>query len=101
MADWLKDTVSEFVDRRVKTGRRDKGDLGGLRAHGQEVVVELKDHARHELGVWIGEADVERGNADALAGVVMFKRRGTTDPGDQYVLMTARDFVAILTGTRP
>lgn len=101
MADWLKAEVSEFIDRRVKTGARDKGDLGNVRAHGQEVVVELKDHARHELGVWIGEADVERGNADALAGVVIFKRRGTNDPGDQYVLMTARDLVALLTGRRP
>lgn len=101
MADYFKATVSEFIDRRVKTGARDKGDLLNVRAHGEEVVVELKNAARHELGVWIAEADVERGNADGLAGVVIFKRRGTTDPGDQYVLMTARDLVALLVGTRP
>lgn len=29
------------------------------------------------------------------------KRRGTTDPGDQFVLMTVRDLVALMTGERP
>ena len=101
IADWLRDNVSEFIDRRAKTGNRDKGDLGGIRAHGQEVVAELKDHARFDLAGWINQADVERGNADALAGVVIFKRRGTADPGDQYALMTVRDLAALLTGRRP
>lgn len=101
IADWLAEHVSEFIDRRAKTGNRDKGDLGGIRAHGQEVIAELKDHARHDLAGWINQADTERGNADALAGLVIFKRRGTTDPGDQYVLMTVRDLAALLTGTRP
>ena len=101
IADWLRDNVSEFIDRRAKTGNRDKGDLGGIRAHGQEVVAELKDHSRFDLAGWITQADIERGNADALAGVVIFKRRGTADPGDQYVLMTVRDLAALLTGERP
>lgn len=102
IADWLRDNVSEFIDRRAKTGSRDKGDLGGIRDQsGKEVVAELKDHARHDLAGWITQADVERGNADALAGLVIFKRRGTADPGDQYVLMTVRDLAALLTGERP
>jgi hypothetical protein len=44
---------------------------------------------------------VERGNDDALIGAVVAKRRGTTDPGDQVVFMTLRDFAALLTGERP
>ena len=50
---------------------------------------------------WIGEADTERGNDDALVGLVIAKRHGTADPGAQYVHMTVRDLAALLTGTRP
>lgn len=101
IADYLKAVVSEFIDRRVKTGAKDRGDLANVRAHGQRVVVECKDSARISIGTWLAEAEVERGNDDALAGVVIFKRTGRGQPADQIVLMTMADFVAILTGRRP
>lgn len=101
VADYLNEHVSPWIDRRVKRGAADRGDIGGLSAHGQKVVVECKDVSRLNLGGWVAEADVERGNDDALAGLVAFKRRGTTDPGDQYVAMTLRDLVALITGSRP
>ena len=41
------------------------------------------------------------GNDDALAGIVVAKRRAVTDPGSQWVLMTLNDLVALLTGSRP
>lgn len=102
IADYLRDHVSEFVDRRVKTGAKDKGDIAGLRHMGQRVVLECKDYGGRILaGTWLREVDVERGNDDALVGAVVVKRRATTDPGDQVVVMTVRDLVALLTGTRP
>jgi hypothetical protein len=48
----------------------------------------------------VDEAEVERGNADAVAGVVIHKRRGKGHALDQYVTMTVRDFVVLLGGTR-
>lgn len=102
IADYLAEHVSEFIDRRVKTGAKDKGDLVNIRAHGERVVVEAKDYGgRFLVGTWLTEADVERGNDDALVGAVVAKRRGTADPGDQVVFMTVRDLVALLTGVRP
>lgn len=101
VADWLATHVSEFIDRRVKTGAADKGDIVNVRSHGQRVVLECKDVAKLSLGPWVKESDVERGNDDAIAGFVVHKRRGTTDPGDQYVTGTLRDLVALLTGDRP
>lgn len=102
IADYLRDHVSEFIDRRVKTGAKDRGDIAGLRAHGQRVTVEAKDYGgRFLIGPWLREVDIERGNDDGLAGVVVIKRRGTTDPGDQVAVMTVRDLVALLTGERP
>lgn len=102
IADYLAAHVSEFIDRRVKTGAKDKGDLAGVRAFGQRVTVEAKDYGgRFLLGPWLREVDIERGNDDAVAGVVVIKRRGCVDPGDQVVAMTVRDLVALLTGVRP
>ncbi len=102
VADYLAEHVDDRIDRRVKTGAKDRGDVGGLRHMGARVVVECKDYGgRLAPGLWIGETDVERRNDDAAVGLVVAKRRGTTDPGDQYVLMTLRDLVALLTGERP
>ena len=89
------------IDRRVKNGNQDRGDIGGVRVHGQRLVIECKDYGGRLMpGPWIGEAEVERGNDDALAGIVIAKRRGTTDPGQQFVLMTVNDLTALLTGNR-
>lgn len=103
IAAYLAIYVDDRIERRAKTGARDRGDLSGVRApSGGRVVVEAKDYGgRLQPGSWIGEAETERGNDDALAGVVVAKRRGVTDPGAQYVLMTVRDLVAVLTGIRP
>lgn len=101
VADYLRTHVSEFVDRRVKTGAKDRGDIANLRTMGERVVVECKDYARLMIGPWLNEAEIERRNDSAMAGVVVAKRVGKGQPGDQIVLMTLRDLVALLTGIRP
>lgn len=101
VANFLADHVDDRIDRRVKTGAADKGDITGLRIHGQRVVIECKDVSRTDLSGWVNETDIERGNDDAVAGFVVHKRRGTTDPGDQYVTGTLRDLIAVMTGARP
>jgi hypothetical protein len=69
---------------------------------GGRVVIEVKDHAgKFTPGPWIAEAEVERLNDDGLVGLVVSKRRGKTDPGEQIVIMTLRDLAALLTGERP
>lgn len=100
IADFLKAALdNEFIDRKVKTGSKDTGDIGGVRAHGQRIVLELKDYGgKLNATEWLREAEVERGNDDALAGVVIAKKRGVTDPNDQIVLMDVRNFVALITG---
>lgn len=102
IADVLAKLVDDRIDRRVRTGAKDRGDIAGLRHMGQRVVIECKDYGGQlKPGPWLGEADVERGNDDAMAGLVVAKRRAHGDPLDQYVLMTMRDLVALLTGERP
>jgi len=101
VADYLAVVVDDRIDRRVKTGARDKGDIAGVRVHGQRVVLEAKNTARINLGTWAAEAEVERVNDDALVGLVVHKRHGKGSAGDQWVTMTLADLAALLTGSRP
>lgn len=93
---------SEEVRRLAAGGSNDVGDLGWVYAHGQRVVQECKNRSRLCIPEWLEEAERERGNADALAGVVIAKRRGVGEAamGDQLVLMTLRDLMALVTGVR-
>ena len=101
IARYLAEHVDDRIERRTKAGNRDRGDIGGLRHGTARVVVECKDVTRTNLAGWITETDTERSNDDAAVGIVIHKRRGTQDPGNQYVTMTVRDLVSLLTGTRP
>ena len=101
IADWLAKVLDDDrVDRRVKTGAKDRGDIGGVRIHGQRLMLEAKDTARTDLAGWMAEAETQRGNDDALAGVVVHKRHGKGDIADQWVTMTMREFVALIAGER-
>lgn len=100
IARWLAEHVDDRIERRTKNGTKDRGDISGWRFAGRRVVAELKDRARLELGVWVREAETERLNDDASVALVIHKRRGTADPGDQFVTLTLRDLVALLTGER-
>ena len=103
VADCLSHHVDDRIDRRVKTGAADKGDIGGLRTRdGRRVVVEVKDHGgKYQVGPWLDEAEQERINDNAEVGLVIAKRRGISDPLQQAVFMQVSDLIALLTGERP
>lgn len=98
VADYLAEHVDDRIDRRVKGGSKDRGDIGGLRHMGQKIVVECKNTSRINLGVWATEAEIQRGNDDAGVGVIVHKRHGKGQPADQWVTLTLADFVALITG---
>lgn len=101
IADCLNRLVDDRIDRRVKTGSKDRGDIAGWRHAGMRIVAELKDCARLDLAGWIREAETERGNDDAHVALVIHKRRGHGDPLDQYVTCTLRDLLALTLKERP
>jgi hypothetical protein len=103
VADALAAAVDDRIDRRVKNGAKDRGDIGGIRsAHGHRVVLEAKEYGgQFKVGPWLNEAETERGNDDALVCAVVAKRRGVADPMQQVVFMTVADLVALITGERP
>ncbi|MDK7147213.1 hypothetical protein I6J24_06905 [Corynebacterium kroppenstedtii] len=98
-----KELESDYIERRRLTGANDRGDITGVRdSRGQRLVLELKNYGGQlKPGTWVEEAHTEMGNDDAVAGVVVAKRRGTTNPGAQFVLMTVNDLVALIRGDRP
>ena len=100
IADYLATNVDDRIDRRVKTGAKDRGDIGGVRIHGGRLVLECKNTSKMNLAGWAAETEIERGNDDALAGVIVHKRHGKGQPEDQWVTMTLADFAAILNGHR-
>ena len=90
------------IDRMPLHGSKDMGDVAGVYRNGRRVVVECKSCRRVELAQWVDEAEAERANADGIAGVVVFKRRGVglTRMGEQYALMQVNDLVALIEGVR-
>ena len=100
IAAYLAAHVDDRIERRSKGGNKDRGDISGLRHMGQRVVIECKNTARLDLAGWAAEAEIERGNDDAVAGVIISKRHGKGQPGDQWVTCTLADLVALLNGDR-
>ncbi len=88
------------IERRVKNGKNDRGDVAGLRIRGMRTVVECKCCARMELSGWLKEAETERGNDDAEFGIVAHKRRGCGEKGfgGNFVTMTTDTLLAIIAG---
>lgn len=102
IADYLAHHVDDRIDRRVKTGAADKGDIAGVRLpDGGKVVIECKNYGGAlKPGPWVKEAEQEALNDDAALGLVIAKRRGVTDPGQQFVLMTVDDMITMMKSLR-
>lgn len=107
-ARYLSFVTGSDVTRRVCHGSKDTGDLNGIKICGHRLIAECKDYSgRDQMAEWIREAETERGNDDALAGVVISHRRGVVADarnlmrmGDQLVSMTLRDLAALMAGDR-
>jgi hypothetical protein len=100
IATYLNAKVDDRIERRTKNGSKDRGDIGGVRFHGHRLVLECKNTAKTMLGPWAAEAEMERGNDDALAGLIIHKRHGKGRPEDQWVTLTVGELVALLTLSR-
>src|SRR5690348_6360724 len=91
--NFLREHGFQWADRLPLSGAKDRGDVTigpGSPVH------EMKSQNRHSLAEWLDEANVEAANASAPFGVVWFKRRGKTSPGDGFVLMDGHSYVKLL-----
>jgi hypothetical protein len=96
---WALD--DDRIERRHLTGAKDRGDIAGVRYRGHRIVIECKNTAKPNVTQHLREAETERGNDDALIGVVVQKRPGVgIDSHDgqarQLVMMTLESFALLL-----
>ena len=103
IADGFKENGFRFADKKPLYGAKDRGDIGGVHTlSGDAVTIEVKDYGgQFQVGTWLKEVAEERVNDRGIAGIVIAKRRGKTDPMDQVCFMEVRDLMALLTGSRP
>jgi hypothetical protein len=96
IADYLNWRWSKHIDRRVKTGVKDKGDIANFYVGPFPVVVECKNTIAMTLAADIKEAEQEAVNAEALYSIVVKKRKGKGKAEDQYVITTLGTFLRLL-----
>lgn len=61
--------------------------------------IQAKNCQRFELASWVRDANTQAVNASRTTGVVWVKKRGSTDPGEGYVIMDGHTFVRLMEGT--
>ena len=84
-----------MVERRVKNGRLDRGDIAGI----PNVVIECKAERTIDIPGYLGELALEMENADAPFGFVFVKnRRHSTEDG--YAVMSIHSTRALLAQLR-
>lgn len=95
---YLQARLDDRIERRAKSGAKDRGDLSGWRHNGMRVVAELKNVAKLNLAGWITEAETERMNDDAQIGLVIHKRvgKGPAQMGETYCTMTLDTLMVIM-----
>lgn len=79
-------------ERRALNGSLDRGDIAGVAG----VMIEAKNCKAITIPAWIDEAQAQKANSGAAVGIVWWKRRGKTDPGQGFVSMTGAQFVELL-----
>lgn len=83
VVNWITSKGRKHVERRALSGNDDRGDIAGIPA----VVIEVKNCVKMELSAWLKELEVEMHNDKADTGVVIHKKKGTTDVGLWYATM--------------
>ena len=89
---FLADNGFPNAERRAMAGQNDLGDI----LTGPSLVWECKNHKTLKFSEWLEETEIERRNADADYGLLVAKRRGKGDAGEQYAVMRVDDLVRLL-----
>lgn len=92
IAKYLVEKGWIYAERRIAGSNVDKGDLNGIIG----CVIEAKNEKKITLSDYLKELEVEMNNAKAKTGVVMIKKKGTTDVGKGYAVMPIDVWVELM-----
>lgn len=96
IVNYLRD-MGFSTDRTRAGWSDDRGDIHGVTSTtGQPFTFECKNHRKDSLPGWIEELKREVSNAGGVAGVVVHKKHGTTDAGDQFCTLPLSMLVQLL-----
>jgi len=85
---WFREHGSPDADRALGTGRpRDRGDLTGI----ARFCVQVKNYAQFRINTWVPEMLEQKRRLGAEFGVLLLKKRGTSDVGRWYTVMELED----------
>lgn len=90
---WLRENGFQYAERGLAGATNDTGDIVGVIPG---LCIEVKNQARLDLAGWIDELELEMANLDAWSGVLIHKKRGTTDVGEWYATMPARIWLELI-----
>lgn len=94
VADYLAANGHPLADRRVKTGAKDRGDIGGVPGW----TLECKNEKTISLAAYMEEARQEAVNAGTANYAAVVKRRGK-GVSESYVVLPLAVFVKAVTST--
>ena len=88
VVEWLNPVG--ITAHRIRAGSPD--DIGDIEVH-PDLVVEVKDRGELDLPAWIRNLAVQKANKDAAFGVIIVKKRGSSDVTDWSFVVDAPTFV--------
>jgi Holliday junction resolvase len=90
---WLRSMGYPCAERAYGAGRHDDvGDIDGING----VVIECKNEKAIRIPQYLRELENEMTHADAETGVVLIKKRGTSNISESYAVMPAELWVNLL-----
>lgn len=89
---WLNENGYMRAERRIPGMTRDTGDIVGVAG----TVIECKNQRRLELGAWFSQMEREQFEAEEELGALFIKRRGTTDVGHHYVVVSGWTWLELM-----
>jgi hypothetical protein len=93
--EYLRNNGYPFADRMRSGWSDDKGDIDNV----PETCIEVKAEKRIDLAGYMAELETEMKNSRAETGVVIVKRRGTSDVGNWYACAPVHVWIELLKQT--
>lgn len=83
-----------LVERRVLSGKNDKGDISGI----PKIVIEIKNQKTYKIHEWLKETEIEKTNAKADFGVLLVKpnKIGVSKVDQWWTVIPLGDLVQLL-----
>lgn len=93
IVEWLH-SLGFTKAHRIRAGSPD--DVGDIELS-SDIVIEVKDRGKIDLPAWIRKLGLQKANKEAAFGVIVVKKRGSSDPFEWAYVIDAASLVNVLT----